>query len=129
LAEPSVGALRIPFTTFLDPVQFNWPQELTDDTHDTDHSYGTVQFTTSVEVTGELSPKATELTACRLICLYAISRLGEVSLQKASQALVDIYVWQQAQLSIQPSQSKTRYLGSPPKTTRRVIAPFKIEEA
>lgn len=93
-----------------------------------DHQYGTVQFVTSVEVTGELTPRERAIASCRLICMYAVTRLNEIGLQKASESLIDIYQWQQAQLNTPAPTSTVQQLPGPPKVTRRSHVPFSIEE-
>src|SRR5262245_51394535 len=86
LGAPSVGALSPLFTSDLDQqFQWHWPQ-----VHEAanDETSGVANFLTTVEVTGELSPQASQVTLCRLVSLAVLGRLTEKSLMEACHSLV-----------------------------------------
>jgi hypothetical protein len=66
LGVPFGGALPAPFTSLSDlPLLIDWSSTSTDH-HLNSTPYGTANFTTSVEVTGDLSPQAELLAMHRL---------------------------------------------------------------
>jgi hypothetical protein len=114
-------------TNLLDHIQFDW-RKLTPADFEEESQYGSVEITTSIEVTGELSPEAQAMTAHRLICLYTLSKMNAQALTQASQTLVDIYAWQVAQDNLPPKQAPERRVLRSPKIKQRPSASFKIEE-
>lgn len=116
----------MPFISASDLIQFDWLNQ--DDESDTQH--GSVDVTTSIEVTGELSPFAKSIMKSRLLCLYTLSRLNGSALAKASEMLVDIYSWQLAQTAsaATPKLPPQRQTLANPSIKPRARSPFKIEE-
>ena len=92
----SAGQFLTSFTMPSSPLQFEWSTSAIDEYEFAGSlgTYGNARFTTSLEVTGELSPHAEAQALQLVICICALSRLNPESLNKACSSLVDIYSWQ-----------------------------------
>lgn len=55
---------------------------------------GRVQFLTTMDVTGQLTPELYQTALCRMVCFYIVGRLTGEALTEAYQSLADVYSWQ-----------------------------------
>jgi hypothetical protein len=65
-------------------------------------------LSTTVDVTGELSPQLHGALLHRILCVYILSRLSEKALVAAFEALADIYSWQTTQIAAPTPSSEIR---------------------
>jgi hypothetical protein len=56
---------------------------------------GTIEFTTSIEVTGEVSKKDAAIAAARLFCIYALFKMSDKGVWSAAQSMGDILSWEE----------------------------------
>lgn len=104
LAERFAGVLSRPYTMRWDQNQFPW-DDLEPVTTD-DAGVGNIEFTTSIEVTGEISQREAFVAAARLWCIYAIFKMTDKGLAQATQSIGDILSWED-------ESSKVRMIESP----------------
>lgn len=106
---PSDGASPTPFEALSD--HSHWSSFLVPGTalewsHTEANLKGKIEFVTTVDVTGQISPAQEQLALLRLACIYLIGHLSGKALVDAYDTLTDQYMWQMDTLKAIP-------LGSP----------------
>lgn len=72
-----------------DPNPFPW------DDSELESASGTIEFVTSIEVTGEVSKKDAAIAAARVYCIYALFKLTDRGVWSAAQSIGDILSWEE----------------------------------
>lgn len=108
--------------------QPNWPDEGPDWigwSNETEGEGGSVQVSTRITFTGEVTSISTE-TVQRIVSCYVLAHIPDQWMGKACEALTELYQWSKEAEHAKVPTVKTRRLGSPAKIRRSERGEFVV---